>query len=200
MTADRLSRIVTRWSLVCQAHGGRDRAAGQALAELLERYGGAIHRYLLAGLRDPDAAYEVTQEFALRFLRGDFQGLDPRKGRFRDYVKTILFRMVASYHKDRQARPRPLPAEVAAPLPCPADDDPDARFLATWRQEVIDNALKALAEVEQKTGQPYHTLLSLKINDPEGEVPSAELAATLTRRLGKRYTADGVRKALQRAR
>ena len=61
---------------------------------LVLRYGGAVHRYLLASLRDVDAADELAQEFALRFLRGDFKNADPGKGRFRDFLKRAVYRLM----------------------------------------------------------------------------------------------------------
>ena len=84
-----LSQIETHWTAVFQAHQGRSAEAAEAQAELVLRYGGAVHRYLLASLRDVDAADELSQEFALRFLRGDFKNADPGKGRFRDFLEAI---------------------------------------------------------------------------------------------------------------
>ena len=57
MNEDRLSRIETLWSVVRQAHDGAasdSRSAAQK--QLLEQYGGAVRRYLLAALRNQDAA------------------------------------------------------------------------------------------------------------------------------------------------
>src|SRR4051812_3801842 len=59
----RLSRISTLWSLVHRAHQGPAEAVHSARRQLLERYGGAIRRYLHKLLPDPDAADEVYQEF-----------------------------------------------------------------------------------------------------------------------------------------
>ena len=90
-----LSEISTQWSLLYKAHSEQQDVASPAQVQLLLRYSGAIQRYLLGAVRDPDAAQELSQEFAFRFIRGDFQVVDPERGRFRDYVKTVLFRMVA---------------------------------------------------------------------------------------------------------
>jgi RNA polymerase sigma-70 factor (ECF subfamily) len=197
----RLSRITTRWSLVCRAHSGGGEAATSAQLGLLQRYGGAIHRYLLGALRDPEAAEELSQEFALRFIRGDFRGADPQRGRFRDYVKTILFRLVAGYQKRRQEQPRPLPGDVADPAAeVPPGADPEREFLSSWRRELIDRAWAGLAEVQKKTGQPLHTVLRMRSEHPEGELTSAQMAEQLSARLGKRFSPEGVRKILQRAR
>src|SRR6516225_4718871 len=97
--ADRhLSRISTLWSLVSAAQhepGDESRAAQK---KLLERYGTAIRRYLLGAVRDANAAEDLWQEFAYRFLHGDLHGVDPQRGRFRDFVKGVLFHLVADYH------------------------------------------------------------------------------------------------------
>lgn len=185
MTADphHLSRMSTCWSLVRQAHG-RGQAASDAQLELLKRYGDVIHRYLLGALRDPEAAEELSQDFALRFIRGDFSGLDPGKGRFRDYVKTVLFRMVANCQKERRTR-QSLPDQVAEPPIGEAD------FLASWRQELIDRAWRNLPE-------PFRTVLKLRLDEPE--LPAAPLARRLAQLLGKTCTPENLRKMLQRAR
>src|SRR5262245_41794459 len=91
---ERLSRITTLWSLVYEAHGDAADAAKAAQHRLMDRYGGAAHRYLLGALRDADAADDLFQDFSLRFLRGDFRNADPERGRFRDFVKTALFHLI----------------------------------------------------------------------------------------------------------
>src|SRR5437016_8659 len=79
---DHLSRIATKWTLVCRAHEDEEGAAAQAQREMLDRYGGAVRRYLQGVLRDSDAADELFQEFAIRFLRGKLKGATPERGRF----------------------------------------------------------------------------------------------------------------------
>jgi len=80
----RLSRISTRWSVLRQAHQGPEDAAAAARQELMQRYCGAVYRYLLSAVRDPHTAEDLTQEFALRFVGGHFHRADPSRGRFRD--------------------------------------------------------------------------------------------------------------------
>ena len=139
--ADRLSRIVTRWSVISIANRGTGQAASAAQVELLGRYGGAIQRYLGAALRDDEAAADLSQEFALRFIKGDFCGVDPQRGRFRDYVKTVLFRMVANYHKERARSPHALEFDVADPLACSVlDEDGETAFVDNWRRELLERA------------------------------------------------------------
>ena len=86
---DRLSRIATRWTAVFRAHGDAPTQAEAARHRLMLHYSGAVYRYLLGAVRDPDVAADLCQEFAVRFLRGDFRRADPGRGRFRDYLKTV---------------------------------------------------------------------------------------------------------------
>ena len=76
-----LSRIQTLWSMVHRAHGDHT-AVQSAQQTLLDRYGGAVRRYALAALRDEDAADEVFQEFALKFVRRGFGQCRSGAGRF----------------------------------------------------------------------------------------------------------------------
>ena len=73
-----LSRISTMWTMVFQAHKDAPQAAA-AQAVLLERYCGAIYRYLLSAVRDANVADELAQEFALRFVKGYFRRASPER-------------------------------------------------------------------------------------------------------------------------
>ena len=75
---------------------------------MLQRYAGAVFRYLLGAVRDADAAEELSHEFAVRLLRGDFHRATPERGRFRDYLKTALINLVNDYFRNQQQRPRSL--------------------------------------------------------------------------------------------
>lgn len=193
--APQLSRISTHWTVICQAHDGPGDAVQAAQQELLQRYGKAVHRYLLGALRDVHAADELTQEFALRFLRGDLRGADPQRGRFRNYLKGVLFHLVADHRRRRQAQPLPDGHDPAAP---PEPSDPDQEFLASWRDELLNRAWKALARIEQQTGQPFHTVLHFRA--AHVEMRSGEIAQQLVGLMGKPLTADWVRQTLHRAR
>jgi DNA-directed RNA polymerase specialized sigma24 family protein len=194
-----LSRISTLWSLVSAAQhepGGDSRAAQQ---KLLERYGSAIRRYLLGAVRDADAAADLWQEFVYRFLHGDLRGIDPERGRFRDYVKGVLFHLVADYHKKRQRLPRQLPSEHPEPaVSCEPDAEQEQVFLASWRDELLARTWAALAAADEANGQSFHAVLRFRAEHPE--LRSDEMAEQLSGTLGKSLTAAGVRKTLERAR
>lgn len=194
-----LSQIVTLWSVVRRAHDGQSDAVQAAQQEMLDRYGGAVRRYLLGSLRNEDAADEVFQEFALRFVRGDFEKVDPMQGRFRAYLKTVVYRLVVDYQrrKQRQGRQQPLveegPACQAEPL-----DNSDQQFLDGWRAELLARCWTALEQSGDREGTPYFTVLRFRAEHPE--LRSAELAKPLGELLGKPLAAGNVRVLIHRAR
>jgi RNA polymerase sigma factor (sigma-70 family) len=190
-----LGRISTPWTLVRQAHAGSEAGAATAQRLLIQRYCGAVYRYLRGALHDEDAALDLLQEFVVRFLRGDFRRADSAAGRFRDYVKTALIHLVTDYHRQRQAQPQPLPADLVQRAIPPNDDaDGEAVFLQSWREELVNRAWEALAAAKPTC----HAVLVFHVENPD--VPSPQAADQLTARLGKPFTAAHVRVTRQRAR
>jgi RNA polymerase sigma-70 factor (ECF subfamily) len=190
---------MTLWSVVDQANSPEAKAATEARQQLLRRYGGSVKRYLLGALRDAEAADELTQEFAVRFLGGKCRGADQERGRFRNFVKGVLGHLIADHYRRQQAQPRHVPLDGSV-VGTPAADPtaPDPLFVESWRQELLARAWKALAELEAQTEQPFHTVLRLRVDHPD--LRSAQLAEQLAARLGKPVSAAGVRQTLHRAR
>src|SRR6516164_4564410 len=190
-----LDRISTPWTLVRQAHAGSEAGAAIAQRLLIQRYCGAVYRYLRGALHDEEAALDLLQEFVVRFLRGDFRRADSAAGRFRDYVKTALIHLVTDYHRQRKAQPQPLPADlVHRALPPNDETDPEAVLLQSWREELVNRAWEALAAAKPT----YHAVLVFHVENPD--VPSPQVADQLTARLGKPFTAAHVRVTRHRAR
>jgi DNA-directed RNA polymerase specialized sigma24 family protein len=187
----RLSHISTLWTELFQAHAGSGEAESALRRALVLRYVGGVYRYLLGAVRDPDAAGELCHDFAVRFLRGDFQRASPQRGRFRDYLRAALINLVNDHHRARRQRPRPLPADVAAPAAPPAAEE-DA-FLVSWREELLARTWSAL----QQASTDQHAVLRFRIDNPE--LSSAQMAAELSKPLGRVLSAAWVRKTLQRA-
>jgi RNA polymerase sigma-70 factor (ECF subfamily) len=197
---ERLSSIKTSWSRLFQAHQGEPDAATAARQQLLLRYYKAVYRYLLGALCDAAAAEELTQEFAVRFLRGDFKNADPQQGRFRDFLRTALRHLAMDYWQAKEKAPPPLPPggpEPAAAGPPPGHDF-DREFLDKWREELLARTWEALAKAQEEAGQPYHTVLRCKTGHPK--LHSAQLAELVGKEAGKAYTEAGVRQLLHRAR
>lgn len=196
---DHLSRMQTLWTLVCQAHQGPEEPGRQARAALLERYGGAVRRYLLGALRNADEADELAQEFALKFLRGEFRNADPERGRFRSFLKTALVRLVIDFHRRRKLQPLAINQHTPEPVAheeSPFDDD--AVFLQSWRNELLARGWAGLEKIEQDQGQPFYSVLRFRADHPQ--LSSAQLAEQLNCRLGKVVSAANVRQLLHRAR
>ncbi len=188
---ERLSRIVTAWTLVFQAHAGAVEGVAGARARLIQRYSGAAYRYLLGALGDAEAADELCQEFALRVVRGDFHKANPQRGRFRNYLRTALIHLVTDYHRSRQGWPQAL--GDADPPALQQTGDTEQQFLANWREELLHRTWKALADVSPA----YYAVLQARIEMPD--LSSAQLADHLAKQLGKPMTAANVRKTLERA-
>jgi RNA polymerase sigma-70 factor (ECF subfamily) len=195
----RLNQIATLWTVVRQAHGDADEQARAARQALLERYGGAVHRYLLGALRNTDAADELAQEFAVKFLNGNFKGADQQRGRFRDFVKGVLFHLVADYHHKGGRRPKPFGSEVPDQgAECALAAQREQAFLESWRDELLGRAWAALQRIEAENGQSYYTVLRFRADHPD--LSSAEMAEQLSIQLGKPINAPAIRKTLERAR
>ncbi len=195
----RLSRIETLWSVVRRAHQPDRPQAAAAQQDLLDQYGGAIRRYLLGALRDSDAADEVFQEFALRFVRGDFKNADPERGRFRGFVKTALYHLIVDYQRrdKRDRRQRNVDYDFA--------DDPratlakmDVDLIDSWRTELLGRAWSDLQNRESATGKPFYTVLRFRADHPEMRSP--QLAEALSKQLNRSINAGNVRVMVHRAR
>lgn len=195
----RLSQVQTLWTVVCRAHGdGPADAVRAAQDQLIDRYSKVVHRYLLGALRDRDAADELSQEFALRFVRGDLKGADRERGRFRDFLKGVLFHLIGDYYRRQKRAARSLPAEHDPPA---TSDEPawsDQQFMDSWRSELLNRAWKALADLENETGQPFHSVLQMRAQ--KIDLRSTQLAEELSAQLNKPITSAGVRQMLHRAR
>jgi RNA polymerase sigma factor (sigma-70 family) len=196
-TEQRLSKISTAWTMLHQAHAGKKEQAAAAQQLLLQRYRGAVYRYLLAALRDPHAADDLTQEFALSLVRGDFRKAQPEQGRFRNYVKTVLFHLVSKYRKRQQRDPRaelPDSDDPEAGALAVSPEDTERQFIENWRNELLARAWEALAEAQPT----FYSVLRFRAAHPK--MPSPEMAQKLGRQLGKPLTQEGVRQTLHRAR
>jgi DNA-directed RNA polymerase specialized sigma24 family protein len=192
-----LSQINTIWSTLVKAHGpdGDERKA--ALDRLVQRYSRPIYCYLVAVLRDRAAAEEVFQVFALHLVQRDYRHADAAKGRFRQYLKTVLFHLVANY-RQRQMRQPPQAGSVLLEAAAESSATDDREFQTTWREDLLARTWEQLAHEEETSGRLLHTMLQYRTQHPE--VDSQTMAAELGRQLGRSFTAAGVRQTIHRAR
>ncbi len=198
-----LAQFSTHWSNIFRAREADGDAAMAARNALLLRYIEVVLRYLRTVLRDPGVVDQVCSNFALRVLESDrlLQNADPQRGRFRDYLKAVLQHMIADYYRQQSRENKQwqrLSGEHELADPNSLSEEQDRDFVRCWREELIKWVWRQLDQRDQKTGQKYAVLLRLQAKKPE--LRSTRLAELLSEKLGKPFTAAGVRQLLHRAR
>jgi len=188
---ERLSSMETCWTVLQTAHTMGPE--GQlAMRELIGRYHDAAERYLRMKIRDPNLADEVLQEFWEKLLNHKLAGADVHKGRFRDYVRTVLHRLIIDHFRGRKLQPLP-PGDLLDP------SEPDDDYDRVWREALIRRVWSRLETYEATTPKNrYAQVLRLRVGDPEA--PIEDLAERLGAKLGTRVSPEAFRKTLQRAR
>jgi RNA polymerase sigma-70 factor (ECF subfamily) len=188
---ERLSNLETSWTQIREAHAVGP--AGQAaMRELIGRYHDAVERYLKLKLRDPNLVDDVRQEFFQKLLNRKLAGAEESKGRFRDYLRTVLHRLIIDHFRTRKLQPLP-PGDLIDP------SAPDHDYDRIWREAVIKRVWSRLETYEATTPKNrYAAALHLRVGHPEA--PIDDLARQLAVQTATRVTAESFRKTLQRAR
>jgi RNA polymerase sigma-70 factor (ECF subfamily) len=191
MMGDHLTDLATSWTTIRNAH--TPGPVGQAaMHDLISRYHDAIERYLRLKLRDTNLADEVFQEFWAKLLSHKLAGADSNKGRFRDYLRTVLHRLIIDHFRVKKLQPLP-PGDLLD------ESSPDAEYDSVWRDVVLKRAMARLETYEINTPKNrYHTVLQLRSTRPDA--PIEDLATELGVQLGTHITPEAFRKTLQRAR
>jgi RNA polymerase sigma-70 factor (ECF subfamily) len=191
MSGEHLTDLETNWTTITSAH--TPGPVGQkAMLELVSRYHDAVERYLRLKLRDRHLADEVFQEFWTKLLTHKLAGADRDKGRFRDYVRTVLHRLIIDHFRSRKLQSLP-PGDLLDP------SSPDKDYDRVWREAVIKRVRSRLITYEANTPKNrYATVLGLRLENPKA--PIEELAASLSKKVGAPVTPEAFRKTLQRAR
>ncbi len=194
----KLSELLTQTTLLYQAQNGTPEQADAAKQQLMLRYSGAVHRYLLKVVGDPEVARDLNQEFSLKFLEGRFRRFDPNRGRFRDYLKRAVHNLMVDHfrkHKGAAQLDTAMEADIVGDVGL---GEFDKQFLASWRQDLLARAWDALRAYEENTGRPFHAVMRVRLDHPDMRSP--ELAEELSRRIGRPTTAGNLRQLLHRAR
>lgn len=193
MPEERLTEIQTNWTTIASAHGAAGPRSQEAMGELVGRYHDAVTRYIHLKVRDRHLADEVLQEFWTKLLTGKLAGADKTKGRFRDYLRTVLHRLVIDHFRTRKLQPLP-PGDLL-------DDSSsiDEDFDRVWREAVLKRVWSRLETYQATTPKNrYATVLQLRRDHPKA--PIEEIAEKLSQQLGARVSPEAFRKNLQRAR
>jgi RNA polymerase sigma factor (sigma-70 family) len=191
MAEERLTQISTIWTTIGSAHtpGPKSQAA---MEELVGRYHDAVTRYIHLKVRDKHLADEVLQEFWKKLLEGKLAGADKSKGRFRDYLRTVLHRLIIDHFRTRKLQPLP-PGDLLD------SSRPDEDFDRVWREAVITRVWSRLETYQAATPKNrYATVLQLRRDFPKASIDEiAEKLGEITRTT---VSPEALRKNLQRAR
>ncbi len=189
-----LGQISTLWSVVLRAKGGAQ-IPTEEVARFFSRYQGAVYRYFLTATRLTEVAEDLAQDFAVRFLRGDFSNVHPDRGRFRDFLRVSLANQLRDYQRRQRVRAvnEPLKEE---PVDHNALDM--GSFNENWREEILAQTWTALEHHQEKTGQMF--FLALKLKAVESDRSSANLARIYSEQIQVETSDDAFRKILQRSR
>jgi len=191
MADEQLTEIQTSWTTISSAHsiGPKSQAA---MEELVNRYHDAVTRYIYLKVRDKNLADEVLQEFWKKLLEGKLAGADKSKGRFRDYLRTVLHRLIIDHFRTRKLQPLP-PGDLLDSA------RPDEDFDRVWRETVINRVWSRLETYQASTPKNrYASVLQLRRDFPKASID--EIALKLGEITRAQVTPEAFRKNLQRAR
>ena len=191
MSGERLTDLPTIWTTIISAHTPGPEGQ-QAMNELVGRYHDAVKQYLRLKLRDQNLADEVHQEFWTKLLAHKLAGADRAKGRFRDYLRTVLHRLIIDHFRAKKLQSLP-PGDLVDPTA------PDADFDLAWREAVMKRVWSRLEMYEVSTpNNRYSKVLRLRTTNPKASIEV--LATRLSEQIQSQVTPEAFRKTLQRAR
>jgi DNA-directed RNA polymerase specialized sigma24 family protein len=184
--------------------------------KLFLRYHTAAYGYLLGGARDRDVADELCQRFAQRFLEGKyFQSWDPKRGRFRQYLKTCLYHLVCEYHREKGIKAIQL-FEGIEPEAASTDgliafglSDADPKQIGAFppveprfRDAILARTWESLHAWQQKNKPKHNFYEILRSLESYPGATRQEMAQRLTVQLKpeKPYTDEVLRQTIVRAR
>jgi len=188
---ERLTTLETSWTTIRTAHlpGPEGQAA---MRDLISRYHKAVDRYLRLKLRDRNLADEVYQEFWVKVVDHKLAGADHNKGRFRDYLRTVIHRIIIDHFRGRKLQPLP-PGDLLDP------SVPDDEYDRAWCMTVLERVFARLDTYEVATPKNrYASILRLRHENPDASID--ELAERLSASSGVPIRPEAFRKTLQRAR
>lgn len=193
----RLSRITTNWDDLIDAHRPDtfDSEAANKRGAILKRYAACVYRYIFGATRCHHAAEDLSQEFALRFIRGDYRNANPQCGRFRDYLKQSLRNLVTDHFRRQAAKSSTGNIETAESSWVLSLED---AFSEQWREQLLGSSWESLRELESESGSLFYSVLQLRSELPAAS--SDELAQEFSVKHDRHVSADWFRQTLRRAR
>ncbi len=181
----------TRWSRVVAAADLAAPDARVALAELCTAYWYPIYAFIRRKGNDAEKSLDLTQSYFARLLeKRVLAAADPRKGRFRSFIRTDCEHFLISAHRrdnaiqrggdiglisidaqDAESRYRFEPADTMTP---------DRLFERAWAVTLLGRVLDILAVEYAESGRAEEFAhLKVVLTEGKGAVPGAVLAERL---------------------
>src|SRR5262245_24285363 len=109
-----------------------------------------------------------------------------------------LHNMVIDYYRGEAGKKGNMKPLTIDPEQHDAPEERDEAFSPLWRQELLNQAWRALEEHDQKSKQLHYAVLRYQSDHPEQRAP--QIAEQLGPKLKRELTPESVRQTLHRAR
>jgi RNA polymerase sigma factor (sigma-70 family) len=149
--------------LLAQSGSLDSEVRSQAWSALAQTYWTPIYKYLrIRHHKTSEDAKDLTQSFFLLAIEGEtFEKFDPKKAKFRTFLRCCVDRFVFNDYKQASRLKRGGGAEHLATKFLKAEEevalesvrDPETLFETEWIRSVFERALQSLAEIFEKRGK-----------------------------------------------
>lgn len=181
----------TRWSRVIQAGDPAAPRARESLAELCDAYWYPLYAYIRRRGYGPEPARDLTQDFFARLLeKGLLAEVDPSRGRFRSFLRTVCAHFLANRRDWERARKRgggrpvlpidPVDAEGRYARELADGLTPERIFERSWALTLLGRVLDQLGREYDEAGKSatFEALRGMLAGEPDATT-YAEVAARL---------------------
>ena len=132
----------TSWSIAAGFNASDSGRRDEALIKLCERYQSPIYHYVRCRWRkSTHEAEDLKQEFLAWVIKTHpLRKYDPKQGRFRPYLKSLLWHFEAGENDKRKAKKRGGEAKKVPLVDGLVDSktqSPDEAFEEAWKQDVL---------------------------------------------------------------
>jgi len=180
----------TLWNVVLSAREPNTSNGEQALAALCEEYSKPVYAFIRRKVKTAHDAQDLTQEFFYRLIAKEFlQSVDPKKGKFRTFLRMAVQRFLYNQWEHSQAQKRgggtttvSWDHEAAENLYLrePGDLSPEKLFDRGWALTLLEGTMKDLeAEYAQGGKANVFSVLQPFITGEAERGDYAEVAKTL---------------------
>ncbi|HEY7423704.1 MAG TPA: hypothetical protein VH682_05610 [Gemmataceae bacterium] len=146
---------ITVWTFIHQAGDRKRPAYAEAVNRFVARYWKPVFCFLRAKGYPLPQAEDLTQEFFTRLLERDWlERADPKRGRLRTFLLTLLIRFLSDEGPERAPRQKTFEQQFVSITSLVGDEErsfeppcgetPESIFLQRWAAEVLSNARRRL--------------------------------------------------------